>query len=335
MSESPPAPAAPLPPPKPGWRTRVRGILLRLGLYPALFLVALTFFQRSMIYYPTRVAAVPAQSAGLPVGQVHDFTMWTSDGVMLHGWHVLAEDRRCQTAADCDSELATAPWVVLFFHGNAGNRGHRVADCKTFAALGADVLIFDYRGYADSSGSPSETGLTADARALWNYATQERHVPPERILLNGESLGGAVATRLAADLSQAGTPPAGLILLGTFSSLVDMAAYHYPWIPARWLLIDRYDSARHIAQVTCPILQFHGTHDDIVPVESGRRLFAASREQSRSGIAKEFLEVPHAGHNDFRESDLREPLGRFFERLAKKNGNRPQTEDTKPRSPAP
>jgi fermentation-respiration switch protein FrsA (DUF1100 family) len=177
------------------------------------------------------------------------------------------------------------------------------------------VLLFDYRGYGENPGSPSETNFARDARAIWRFATESPAVLPRRIVVFGESLGGAVATRLAAEQSVGGNSPSGLILCGTFSSLTDTGTARFPWMPVRWLLVDRDPSADRIKAVTCPILQFHGDQDDVVPIEFGRRLFSAVPEQSATGIRKQFVELVGSGHNDFAESRFRVPVREFFHRL--------------------
>ena len=162
----------------------------------------------------------------------------------------------------------------------------------------AAVRIQPAASSADNPGRPSEAGLHADARAIWKFATDQYGIAPDRLVLFGSSLGGGVAVRLAADVSRAGTPPAGLILRSTFSSMTDAAAFHYPWLPVRLVLIDRYASVAVMPKVTCPVLQIHGSRDRIIPLELGRRLFNAIPERSAGGIARRFVELPTAGHNN-------------------------------------
>ena len=278
------------------WRW-LRVILSILITYVVLVLM-FALVQRSMIYLPTREARIEPRAALLPHGQVHTVTVPANDQLEIRGWHVLADGRSADSRDDCDQELAAGRRVVLYFSGNAANRRYRVPEFTVLTSLETDVFIFDYRGYGDNSGSPSEEMLAADALATWNYVTQERKVRPDRVILYGESLGGAVAVRLAAELCEADNPPAGLILRSTFSSLVDAGAHHYPWLPVRLALVDRFLSIDRIPQVTCPILQIHGARDRIMPIALGRRLFAAATERSSSGIAKEFVELASAGHND-------------------------------------
>ncbi len=272
--------------------------------------VMLAFAQRSLIYFPARRAEIVPAEAGLPADRIHSVQMTSDDGLTLHGWHVVPPD---QTVADNPvaaaegSLLEQGPVpalgrderpVILYFPGNAGHRGYRGDELQTLADLGAHVFLFDYRGYGENPGRPTEAHLVRDAAAAWRYLTGTREIPASRIVLFGESLGGGVAVRLAADLCRAGTPPGALLLRSTFSSLVDVAAFHYPWMPVRWLMIDRFESVRHIPSVTCPLLQIHGARDTIVPIRFAQRLFDAAPPQSASGIPKQLVELPQADHND-------------------------------------
>src|SRR4029077_813737 len=135
------------------------------------------------------------------------------------GWHFLADGHTVSDQDDSKRNLPSRGPLAIFFSGNGGHRGYRVAEASLITKPGADVLLFDYRGYGDNPGEPSEESLAADARAAWRFATNERQVEPRRIFLYGESLGGAVATRLAAEVCTAGVPPAGIILRSTFSRL--------------------------------------------------------------------------------------------------------------------
>ena len=269
-------------------------------------LLMIAAFQRSLIYHPFVEKSLPAKLASLATGRALDVTTTTEDGLELRGWLILAKGHVAKTEQDLDTELAEGRPAVLYFGGNAANRNYRTKEVGMLADAGADVLIFDYRGYGDSPGEPTEEGLACDARAVWRFATETKKIAPRRILLYGESLGGGVAIRLASDLSQQSTAPAGLVLRSTFNSLTDAAAYHFPWLPVRWILIDRFPSEQRIRNETCPLLQFHGRRDTIVPLRLGRKLFAAAREKSDSGVAKRFVELPNADHNDVMETSGRE-----------------------------
>jgi fermentation-respiration switch protein FrsA (DUF1100 family) len=251
----------------------------------------------------------------MPTGKVHTISISTLDGLKLNGWHVLADGSTAGTSRECDRHLAEGGRVVLYFSGNAGDRTSRGNSCRDFTELDADVFLFDYRGYGENPGSPSEEGLADDARAVWKYATEERNISPSRIVLFGESLGGGVATRLCSEVCAAGTPPAALILTSTFSSMLDTAAWHYPMFPIRLMLWDRFESKKRIASVSCPLLQIHGTRDSIIPFELGRKLFAAAPRRSATQIEKTFIELPNAGHNDIPRQPFREALREFFAQI--------------------
>ena len=281
--------------------------LLIVTLPMAGVVVMLTAFQRSLIYHPFAEKSLPATVAGLGIGRAHDVTTRTEDDLDLHGWLILAKGHSAGTDNELDATLAEGRPVALYFGGNAANRSYRTLEVQALTDAGADVLIFDYRGYGDNLGEPSEEGLARDARAIWRFATETKKIEPRRLVLFGESLGGGVAVRLAEELCQKkeAYSPGGLILRSTFSSLTDAGAYHFPWLPVRWLLMDRFPSEEHIRNVDCPLLQFHGTRDTIVPYRLGQKLFDAALDKSFSGVAKKFVELPNADHNDVMETSGR------------------------------
>ena len=299
----PPAPSTR----RPWWMTPWKRWLLIVTLPIVGVVVMLTAFQRSLIYHPFAEKSLPATVAGLGIGRAHDVTTRTEDDLDLHGWLILAKGHSAGTDNELDATLAEGRPVVLYFGGNAANRSYRTLEVQALTDAGADVLIFDYRGYGDNLGEPSEAGLARDARAVWRFATETKKIEPRRIVLFGESLGGGVAVRLAEELcqKQEAYSPGGLILRSTFSSLTDAGAYHFPWLPVRWLLMDRFPSEEHIRNVDCPLLQFHGTRDTIVPYRLGQKLFDAAPDKSFSGVAKKFVELPNADHNDVMETSGR------------------------------
>jgi acetyl esterase/lipase len=183
----------------------------------------LALVQRSLIYFPTRAAAVLPADAGLPSDRVSAVQITSEDGLTLHGWHVLPSWRGTETLGAADSIPSAEDAVILYFSGNAGHRGYRGDELRTLADLDAQVFLFDYRGYGENPGRPTEKDLIRDARTAWQYLVDAHKIDPARIILFGESLGGGVAVQLAADLCGEGTAPGGLILRSTFSSLVDVA----------------------------------------------------------------------------------------------------------------
>ncbi len=231
-------------------------------------LVIIFVFQSNFIYFPQKEIFETPDMAGLPYETI---SFAAADGVKLSGWFIPAEKPR---------------GVILFCHGNAGNITHRLASILVFHRLGLSTFIFDYRGYGASEGKPSEKGTYLDAEAAWRYLTEEGHLPPTGIILFGRSLGGAIATRLAQDRT-----PKALIVESTFTSVPDIAANIYPFLPVRLLTRFDYNAREHIRKVNCPVLIIHSTGDDIIPFAHGRRLFEAAKEP------KQFLEIAGT-HND-------------------------------------
>jgi uncharacterized protein len=229
-------------------------------------LVALMWSQqRRLIYFPSP-GPVPSAASVLPNGR--DVVLETEDGIRLGAWYFPAG----RTA-------------VLVCNGNAGDRSMRSELAAALNRLGHTVLLFDYRGYGGNSGRPAEDGLAADARAAEAWLRAQPEV--ERIVYFGESLGAAVAVGLAVQ-----RPPAALVLRSPFTSLADVGAVHYPWLPVRRLLLDRYPSIDRIASVRAPLLVIAGDRDDIVPAMLSKRLYDAAAEPKR------YVLVPGVGHND-------------------------------------
>ena len=252
--------------------------------------VVLYLFQGSLVFLanlPGR--ALDATPADIGLGY-EDAWITTADGERLHGWHIPAE---------------TARGTLLFFHGNAGNISHRLESIAIFNRLGLDVLIVDYRGYGQSSGRPTEQGTYEDARAAWEYLRGERGVPPDRIVVFGRSLGGAVGAWLAAGLPE-DAAPAAVIVESSFTSGVDMARRLYPVYPARLLTRLRYPVVDYVARLRSPVLVVHSRGDEIIPFTMGRRLYEAAPQP------KSFLELRgdhNAGFWISRDSYMRELNG--------------------------
>ena len=302
----------------PWWKRSAKFIVFRVLFWYFVICLVMMFFQRYLLYHPTRADKISPAEAGLPEGFVHPIAYETADGLTINGWHLLRNGQVCHSEEECRESLSRGKFVVLFFHGNGGDRRGRVDYAQVFTGARADVFLIDYRGYADNPGSPNERGLYEDARGLWNYATKERGVDPGRIVIFGESLGGGVAVQLAQEVCANGTPPAGLIVRSTFSSLADAAGSHYPWLPVRWLLWDRFPSDDAIGDVTCPVLMLHGTKDRIVPFDLGKKLFDLTPEESSAGIAKQFVPLEGADHNGLlftHKPEFTEAIEGFLKRL--------------------
>jgi fermentation-respiration switch protein FrsA (DUF1100 family) len=279
------------------WRKSVRRMLILYVVVPYFSVTAIfVIFQRSLMYRPTVASSLALADVGLPSEVGRDVQIQTTDGCTLKGWLI----RGARTAGRTNN----AP-LVIYFPGNAGNRFERLNDLREVAATGFDVLIFDYRGFGDSTGRPAESALTGDARLCWEYACSELKYDPSRIVVFGESLGGAVALSLCSGDSKPAAHPVAVILNSTFTSMPDVVAGHLPWFPFRYLLLDRWRSIDRIPTVSQPVILFHGTADAIVPVSQGRSL------ASRSGNAR-LIEIPGASHNDIPMSQLRLEFDRLF-----------------------
>jgi fermentation-respiration switch protein FrsA (DUF1100 family) len=217
--------------------------------------------QRQMIYLPDRdVAPIPDDATLRRVG--------TPDGITHRVWIVPAEGEPVAT--------------VVVFNGNAGNKAHRLDLGRNLAAQGLEVALFDYRGYGDTEGSPSEEGLLTDAEAV-AAIVPDSNLP---VVFFGESLGGGVATGVAIR-----RPPDALVLRSPFASLADMARAHYPFVPS-FLIRDRYPVESQIATLNLPLLVVLGTADSIVPPGQSRRVFEAAAGP------KELVEMEGLNHND-------------------------------------
>lgn len=255
-----PQASAPAAAASPGSRRRWLGRIwrpLRFAAICYLMIVLLAMlFERQLVFVPTRYPGGDWEPQGLAI---EDAWFESPDGLRLHGWYVPHERPRA---------------VILLCHGNAGNVTHRIDILRALHdRMDASVLVFDYRGYGRSEGSPDEAGVLADARAARTWLARREGIAETQIVQMGESLGGAVAVDLAAaDGARA------LVLQSTFSSAPDVAAWHYPWLPVRWLMRTRLDAASKIANYRGPLLAAHSEADTIVPYWSGRKLFDAAHE---------------------------------------------------------
>ncbi|MCP4650727.1 MAG: alpha/beta hydrolase [PVC group bacterium] len=261
-----------------------------------IFLTILAFFlfvycyarylERSALYYPEKEIVLKPNDVGLAFEEVH-FT--AKDKVKLHGWYIPAKD--AQTS-------------LIFCHGNGGNISHRMDKILLFNNLGVNMFIFDYRGYGKSKGRSSEAGFYNDAEAAYKYL-KSRGDAGRKIIIYGESLGGAVAVDLAAKV-----PVAGLILESTFTNVLDMAKVVYPLLPG-FLVQSKFDSLSKIKTIDVPKLCMHSQDDNIVPFRLGKKLFDAASEP------KQFLEI-YGAHNDSflnSEEEIKIKLRNFFREI--------------------
>lgn len=211
--------------------------------------------QPRLLYFPGPAPDVTPGELGLDAERV---TLGTADGERLDAWFLPAEAPR---------------GVVIFSHGNAGNLVGRVPAARSLREMGYSVLLYDYRGFGASTGSPGEEGTYLDAEAAYRWTLDTAGFEPRQVIAYGRSLGGGVAVELA--LRQ---PLAALVLECTFTSIPDMAARLYPWIPLRWFPCIEYDNLAKIGRVEVPIAIAHSADDQLVPVEMGAALAEAAAE---------------------------------------------------------
>lgn len=264
--------------------------LARLVVVVVVLIVMFRLFEYSQVYHPTRdFEPVDAQSRGL----FEDVHFNTSDGVKLNGWFFPA-----------GTNSPRAHMAFLICHGNGGNISHRFDLCKTLLTeTGANVFVFDYRGFGRSDGRPSEKGTYLDAQAAFDWL-RKRGV--QNIIAYGESLGGGVASELALRETVA-----GLVLQSAFTSIPDIGSELFPWLPVRLLGTIKYDTRSNLPRVKVPVLVMHSRADDIVPFRHGERNFASANEP------KTFCEL-RGYHNDavWEEPEFKAAIVKFMGLLA-------------------
>lgn len=248
----------------------LRTVVLVAGA-AVLLLSFLWGYQRQLIYQPD---TAPAPVASEVIEGARDLRLHTDDGLELGAWFV--------PPGEPDRHLA-----VLVANGNAGNRASRIPLAAALQDAGFGVLLFDYRGYGGNPGRPTENGLALDARAALRGLTAEIGIPRQRTIYFGESLGAGVVTELATE-----HPPAGLVLRSPFTDLAAVGQRHFPFLPVRLLLRDRYPVKEQIARIEVPTTVVFGTRDSIVPPAQSRQVAAAAPN------LLEQVPVEHADHND-------------------------------------
>jgi uncharacterized protein len=251
----------------------------------AVVVAGLFLLQRQLLYLPDRSRPELGALAQLGVRAV---TLTTADGLRLLAWYLPPPPGR--------------PFI-LYLHGNGGNIGWRSGRLARFAQLGWGVLFLEYRGYGGNPGSPDETGLYQDGRAAADFLSHQG-IAASRLVLWGESLGAAVAVQLAGERKVA-----AVVLEAPFTSLPDIAQYHFPFAPAAWLVRDRYDTLAKIGRIGAPLLILHGGDDRIVPLRFGQKLLAAAREPKQGWFP------PAGGHNDLGRYGAIDVAAKFLRRL--------------------
>ena len=268
------------------WRRR----LLRIGAVAAIvylaILVCLIVLETELVYHPSPASLSWREPSSLTV---RDVEMTGPSGGRLHGWW-------------CPTEGATG--ALLYCHGNGGNLSVWADHVEMIRKeLGESVLIFDYPGYGKSEGHPDQAACCAAADAAYHWLLKQARVPAERILIYGGSLGGGPAVDLASR-----RPHRALLLACTFTSLPEVSQTHYPWLPVRWLMRNRFDNLGKIALCRGPVVIAHGTDDALFPFAEGEALFAAGAGP------KLFLPLSGQGHVD-PDAEFFRKARQFLERV--------------------
>ncbi|MCH2546721.1 MAG: alpha/beta hydrolase [Alphaproteobacteria bacterium] len=247
-------------------------LIIVIAVY-MLIMLTMFAFQRKLMYVPETTILEPLHYG---IENVSVLPLISEDKTAIEAWHIAASDSHP---------------LIVYYHGNAGHIGDRMAKISHFVAAGFGVLAVSYRGYGNSKGLPSEAGLYSDARTTLNHAIKEFNVPPARILLYGESLGTGIATQMAKEMADANTPVAGLILEAPYTSVARRSQEMYPFLPAYYLAKDKYHTIDKIGDIQCPLMIFHGEKDTVIPVHHGRELFAKASEPK---VVHYFESVDHS-----------------------------------------
>jgi len=224
--------------------------------------------QPTFLYRPVREVPYSPEELGLDFEKI---VFESSDGLKLTGWYIPVD---------------TSQPTVLFCHGNGGNMMHRLDTINIFHELGLNCFIFDYRGYGNSQGKPTEEGTYLDADAAYKWLTEQKKTSADNIIIFGRSLGGSIAANLAA-----GVEAKALIIESSFTSYADIGAKFYPYMPVKWFARYNYNTIDYIKKVKCPVMVIHSRKDEIIPFEFGLRLYEAANQP------REFVEI-FGSHND-------------------------------------
>ena len=262
-----------------------RWVLLRGSLFYFGVLVLLVVLETSMVFPAPASDAIRGSAQTQALGG-EAWERQTRSGNVVHGAYFPHEDPR---------------FTLAYFHGNAEDVATSQAWLRELGnVLSANVMVFDYRGYGQSLGTPREAGLIDDGVAAIDWLVERTGQTSEEMLYLGLSLGGGVAVQVAER-----RPPSGLILVSTFDSLARVGQGHFPWLPVRWMMRNRFDSAAVLARLDVPLLQIHGDRDRIVPLVRGQTLFEAARTQHKHWITAQGF-----GHNDL-------PLGNWASEITR------------------
>ncbi len=268
--------------------TKIASIMIYgIGIYLLVILVMFVF-QRSLLYLPSKEKLDPFFYSNTGLKKVN---LITSDGLVLSSLFRKPNTIKQKT--------------IVVFHGNAGHIGHRVEKFRAFLEEGYGLLLLEYRGYGENSGKPSESGLYKDSKAALNFLS-EQNIPKEKTILYGESLGCGLAVKLSTqDTFKA------IILEAPYTSIADVASRHYWYLPAKLLVLDRFDIFSMIKKIKSPLLIIHGEKDDVISINFGKKVFKSAPEPKKA------IFISDAGHNNLYEFNIYDKIEHFLKELKK------------------
>ena len=268
---------------------KIKTIFFSIALIYFILLSGLYVFQRGMIFFPDKTR--PSLSAyDLENLDVQNLSVQTKDGLNVTGWIHRPSNKKP---------------TFVFFHGNAGHYGHSIYAVADYIKLGYGVVLVGYRGYGGNEGSPSETGFYEDGRAYINHLIQEENIAETDIVLYGQSIGSGVAVQMATEFQSV----KALILEAPYTSLPDVAARTYFFIPVHLLMKDKFNNLNKINEIKSPLFIMHGDQDKVIPFKFGKTLF------ERAEVKKDFMIVKNRGHNDMPDAVKSEGVLKFLESL--------------------
>lgn len=223
--------------------------------------------QSNHVYFPTKYIISSPEDIGL---NYEDIYLQASDGTKINGWYI----------------PSSGSYTLLVFHGNGGNISDRIGLIKIFNKVGLSVFIIDYRGYGKSEGKPSEDGTYLDANAAWNYLIKKKGISPKEIIIYGRSLGGPIAAKSAKEGN-----PAALVLDSTFTSIKDIGAELYPYLPVKKFFKYEYNTLAFLKDVRCPVMVIHSKGDDYIPFIHGQKTY-------NNIVSEKKLVIIAGSHND-------------------------------------
>ncbi len=261
-------------------------IICAICFYVVIILI-MFIFQRSLLYLPSKEKIDQSYYAETGLKKIEFIT---SDGFVL-------------------KSLFKRPYreksIIMVFHGNAGHVGHRVEKFRPFLEEGYGLFLVEYRGYGENSGKPSESGFYKDGQAAINFLS-EQNIPKNKTIIYGESLGCGLAVKLSTqNIFRA------IILEAPYTSIADVASHHYWYLPAKLLVLDRFDIFSIIENVKSPLLVIHGEKDDVISINLGKKVFESAPEPKKA------IFVSNAGHNNLYEFKIYDEIKHFLKELNK------------------